>query len=163
MFLSRSVMSDHLPPHGLQYAGLPCPLPSPQSLLKYMPTELMTPFSHLISCHPLLHLPSIFPSIRFFSSESALCTKRPMYCSFTFSINPSNEYSGLISFRIHWFDLLAFQGTLKSLFQHRSLKATILQCSVFFMVQLSTVVHDYWKNHSFDYADLYQQSDVSAF
>ena len=156
-------MSDPLPPHGLQYARLPCPLPSPRSLLKCMSTELMTPFNHLIACHPLLHLPSVFPSIRFFSSESALCTKRPMYWSFTFSINPSNEYSGLISFRIDWFDLLAVQGTLKSLFQHRSSKATILQCSVFFMVQLSTVVHDYWKNHSFDYADLYQQSDVSAF
>ena len=93
--------------------------------------------NHLIFCHPLLLLPSIFPSIRVFSNESALCIRWPKYWSFSFSISPSNEYSGLISFRIDWFNLLAVQGTLKSLLQHHSLKASILQCSDFFVVQLS--------------------------
>ena len=95
------------------------------------------PSNHLILCHPLLLLPSIFPSIRVFSSESVLCIRWPNYWSFSFSINPSNEYSGLISFRMDWFDLLAVQGTLKSLLQHHSSKASILQCLAFFMVQLS--------------------------
>ena len=95
------------------------------------------PFRHLILCHPLLFLPPIPPSIRVFSNESTLRTKWPKYWSFSFSISPSNEYSGLISFRIDWFDLLAVQGTLKSLHQHHSSKASILQCSTFFMVQLS--------------------------
>ena len=95
------------------------------------------PFNHLILCHPLLLLPSIFPSIRIFSSEWALRIRWPMNCSFSFSISPSNEYSGLISFRLDWFDLLAVQGTLKSLLQHQSLKASILRRSVFFTVQLS--------------------------
>ena len=93
------------------------------------------PSSHLILCCPLLHLPSIFQSIRVFSNESALCIRWPKYQSFSFS--PSNEYSGLIFFRIDWFDLLAAQGTLKSLFQHHNLKASILQFSAFFIVQLS--------------------------
>ena len=93
--------------------------------------------NHLILCHPLLLLPSILSSIRVFSSESALPTKWPKYWSFTFSISVANEYSGLISFRIDWFDLLAVQGTLKSLLQHHSLRASILQHSAFFMVQLS--------------------------
>ena len=92
---------------------------------------------HLILCHPLLILSSIFPSIRVFSSESTLHIRWPKYWSFSFSISPSNEYSGLISFRMHWFDLLSFQGTLKSLLQHHISKASILQCSAFFMVQLS--------------------------
>ena len=91
---------------------------------------------HLILCGPLL-LPSIFPSIRVFSNESALCIRWPKYWSFSFSISPSNEYSGLISFRIDWFDLLVIQGTLKSLLQHRSLKASVVRCSAFFVVQLS--------------------------
>ena len=89
------------------------------------------------SCHPLLLLPSIFPSIRVFSNKSALCIRWPKYWSFSFSISPSNEYSGLISFRIDWLDLLAVQGTLKSLLQHHSSKASVLWCSAFFMVQLS--------------------------
>ena len=93
--------------------------------------------NHLILCHPLLLPPSIFPSIRVFSSESVLCIRWPKYWSFSFSINPSNEYSGLISFRIDWLDLLAAQGTLKSLLEHHSSKASILQCSAFFIVQLS--------------------------
>ena len=95
------------------------------------------PSSHLILCRPLLLPPSVFPSIRVYSNESALCIRWPKYWSFSFSTSPSNEYSGLISFRIDWFDLLAVQGTLKSLLQHRNLKALVLQCSVFFMVQLS--------------------------
>ena len=93
--------------------------------------------NHFILCHTLLLLPSIFPSIRVFSKESTLCIRWPKYWSFSFSISPSNEYSGLISFRIDWFDLLAAQGTLKSLFQHHSLKASIFRRSAFFMVQLS--------------------------
>ena len=108
-----------------------------QSLLKLMSIESVMPSNHLILCHPLLLLPSIFPSIRALSSESVLCIRWPKYWSFSFSISPSNEYSGLISFRIDWLDLLAAQGTLKSLFQHHSSKASILQCSAFFMVQLS--------------------------
>ena len=95
------------------------------------------PSNHLIICHPLLFLPSIFASIRIFSNESVLCIRWPKYWSFNYSISPSNEYSGLISFRIDWFDLLAVQETLKSLLQHHSLKASILQCSAFFIVQLS--------------------------
>ena len=95
------------------------------------------PSNHLILCHPLLLLPSIFPSIRVFSNESVLHTRWRKYWSVSFSISPSNEYSGLISFRIDWLDLLAVQGTLKSLPQHHSSKACILCCSVFFMVQLS--------------------------
>ena len=105
-----------------------------QSLLKLISIELMMPSNHLILCHPLLLLPSVFPSIRVFSSESALCIWWPKYWSFSFSISPSNEYSGLISFRTDWFDLLAVQETLKSLLQHHSLKASVLQYSAFFMV-----------------------------
>ena len=107
-----------------------------QSLLKLMSIELVMPSNHLILCRPLLLLPSVFPSIRVFSSESVLCIRWPKYWSFSFSISPSNEYSGLISFRMHWFDLLAIQGTLKSLLQHHNSKASILWHSAFFMVQL---------------------------
>ena len=95
------------------------------------------PSNHLILCHPLLLLPSIFPSIRVFSNESALCTRWPKFWSFSFSISPSNEHPGLISFRMDWMDLLAVQGTLKSLLQHHSSKASILRSSVFFIVQHS--------------------------
>ena len=102
-----------------------------------MSIESMIPSKHLILCHPLLLLPSIFPSIRVFSNELALHNRWPKYWSFSFSISPSNEYSGLISFRIDWFDLLAVQETLKSLLQHHSLKASVVWCSAFFMVQLS--------------------------
>ena len=107
------------------------------SLLKLMSVESVMPFNHLILCHPLLLLPSIFPSIRVFSSELALCIKWPKNWSFIFSISPSSEYSELISFRIDWFDLLTIQGTLKSVLQHRSLKASVLWCPAFFVVQLS--------------------------
>ena len=108
-----------------------------QSFLKFMSIESVMPSNHLILCHPLLLLPSIFPSIRVFSNDSALHISWPKYWSFSFSISPSNEYSGLISFRIDWFDLLAVQGNLKSLFQHQGLKTSILRRWAFFMVQLS--------------------------
>ena len=107
------------------------------SLLKFMSTESVMPSSHLILCHPLLLPPSIFFSIRDFSNESALCIRWPKYWSFNFNISPSNEHPGLISFRIDWLDLLAIQGTHKSLLQHHSSKASIIQCSAFFIVQLS--------------------------
>ena len=102
-----------------------------------MSIESMMPSNHLILCHPLLLFPSIFPSIRVFSNESALCIRWLKYWSFSFNISPSNEHPGLISFKMDWLDLLAVQGTLKSLLQHHSSKASILQCSAFFTVQLS--------------------------
>ena len=108
-----------------------------RSLLKLMSIELVMPSNHLILCGPLLLLPSIFPRIKVFSSESVLCIRWPKYWSFSFSISPSNDYSGLISFRMDWLDFPAVQGTLKSLLQHHSSKASILRCSAFFMVQLS--------------------------
>ena len=107
------------------------------SLLRCMSIDSVMVSNHLISCHSLLLWPSIFPSIRAFSSKLALCTKWPKYQSFSFNISPSNEYLGLISFRVDWLDLLAVQGTLKSLLQHYSSKASILRCSAFFIVQLS--------------------------
>ena len=107
------------------------------SLLKLMSIEFMMPSNHLILCHPLLLLPSIFPSIRVFSIESALRIRWPKYWSFTFSISPSNEHSGLISFRMDWLNLPVVQGTLRSLLQHHGSKASILRCSAFFIVQLS--------------------------
>ena len=120
-----------------------------QSLLKLMSIESVTPSNHLILCRPLLLPPSILSSIRVFSSESVLHIRWPKYWSFSFSMSPSNEYSGLISFSMDWLDLLSVQGTLKSLLQHHSSKASILQHSAFFMVQLSHP-HDYWENHGFD-------------
>ena len=108
-----------------------------RSLFKLMSIELVMASNHLILCHPLLLPPSIFPSIRVFSNESVLCIRWPKNWSFSFSISPSNEYSGLISFRMDCLDLFAVQGTLKSLLQHHSSKAAILQCPVFFLVQLS--------------------------
>ena len=108
-----------------------------RSLLKLMSIELVMPSNHLILCHPLLLPPLIFPRIRVFSNELALRLRWPKDWSFSFSISPSNDYSGLISFRVDWLDLLAVQGTLKSLLQHHSSKASILWCSAFFIVQLS--------------------------
>ena len=134
--VSCSVVSDSLRPHGLQDSRPPCPSPTP-SLLKLMSIELVMLSSHLIFCHPLLLPPSIFPSIRVFSNVSVLHIRWPKYWSFSFNISPSNEYSELISFRMDWLALLAVQGTLKSLLQHHSLKASILRCSTFFIVQLS--------------------------
>ena len=134
----RSVVSDSLWPHGLQHARLPCPSPTDShSLLKLIAIQSVMPSNHLILCHPLLLLPSIFPSIRVFSNELALCMRWPKYWNFNFNISLSNELSGLISFRMDWLDLLAVQGTLKSLLQHHSSKASILQHSAFFMVQLA--------------------------
>ena len=125
-----------------------------------MSFELTMLLNYLILCCQILLLPSIFPSIRVFSNESALHIRWPKYWSI--SISPSNKYSGLISFNIDWFDLLAVQGTLESLLQHYNSKALILQHSVFLWPN-STSIHDYWKNHSFDYKDLCWQSDISAF
>ena len=119
------------------------------SLLKLMSIESVMPSNYLILCRPILLPPSIFPSIRIFSNESVLCVRWPKYWSFSFNISPSNEYSRLISFRMDWLDLFAVQETLKSLFLHHSSKASILWCSAFFIVQL-TSIHDYWKNHSLD-------------
>ena len=118
-----------------------------QRLRKLMPIESVIPSNHFILCRPLLLPPSVSPSIRIFSNESVLHIRWPKYWSF--SISPSNEHSGLISFKIDWLDLLAVQGTLKSLLQYHSSKALILLCSAFFIVQL-TSTHDYRKNHSFD-------------
>ena len=107
------------------------------SLLKLMSIELVMPSNHLILCHPLLLLPSIFPSIRVYSNESALRIRWPTYWSFSYNISPSNEHSGLISFRMDWLNLLVVQGILKSLLQHHSSKASILRCSAFFIFQIS--------------------------
>ena len=131
------------------------------SLLKIMSIELVMPYNHLILCFPLLLLPSIFPIIRVFSNEWALHIRWPNYWSF--SISPYIEYLGLISFRINQFDLLAFQGTLKSLPQHHNLKASILQRISFLDGTILTSIHDYWKNQSFEYTDLCRKSDVSGF
>ena len=126
-------------PQGLQHARLPCPSPTPGACSNSCPLSWCQwmPSNHLILCYPLLFPPSIFPTIRGFSRESALRIRWPKYWSLSFSIRPSNEYSGLISFRMDWLDILAVQGTLKSLLQHRSSKAPILQRSASFMVQLS--------------------------
>ena len=120
------------------------------SLLKLMSIERVMPSNHLILCPPLLLPPSIFPSIRVFSNESVLHIRWPKCWSFSFSISPSNEYSGLISFSMEWLDLLAVQGTLRSLLQHHYSKASILQRSAFLNSPTLTSIHDYWKNHSFD-------------
>ena len=130
-------MSDSLRPHELQQARPPCPSPTPRVHSDSTSVESVMPSSHLILCRPLLLLPSIFPSIRVFSNESVLLIRRPKYWSFSFSFCPSNEDPGLISFRMDWLDLLAVKGTLKSLLQHHSSKASILQCSTLFIVQLS--------------------------
>ena len=131
------------------------------NLLKLMSIELVILSNHLILCCPFLFLPSIFPSVWVFSSELALRIRWSKYRSF--SISPSNEYSGLISFRVDWLDLLAVQGTLKSLLQHHSLKASALWRSAFFYCPALTSIHDYWKSHSFDCTDLCRQSNVSVF
>ena len=127
-----------------------------KSLLKLMSIESVMPSNRLILCHPLFLPPSIFLSIRIFSNESVLCIRWPKYWSFSSNTSPSTEYPGLISFRMDWLDLLAVQGTLKSLLQHQNSKASILWCSDLF-------IHDHWKNHNFDLTDLCWQSNVSAF
>ena len=135
LLLSCSVVSDPSRPHGLQHARLPCPSPSPRVCLNSCPLSWLC-HPTVSSRHPLL-LPSIFPSIKVFSNESALHIRWPKYWSFSLIISPCNEYSGLISFRIDWFDLIAVQGTLKSLLKHHSSKSSILQCSAIFFVELS--------------------------
>ena len=134
-----------------------------QSLLKLIFIESVMPSNHLILSHPLLLLPSIFPSIRVFSKESTLCIRWPKYCSFSFNISPSNEYSGVISFRIDWLNLLAVQGTLKSLLRHPSLKASILQSSVLFMIQLSHLYMTTGKTIALTRWTVVGKADVSAF
>ena len=129
-------MSDSLRPHEPQHARPPCPSPTPGPP-KPMSIESVMPSNHLILCHPLLLLPSVFPSIRVFSNESTLRIRWPKYWSLSFNISPSDEHPGLISFRMDWLDVLAVQGTLKSLLQHHSSKASLLRCSAFFIVQLS--------------------------
>ena len=134
-----------------------------RSLLKLMSIESMLPSSYLILCHPLLLLPSIFPTIRVFSNESAVCIRWPKYWSFTFSVSPSNEYSGLISFRNNWFDLLVVQVTSQESFPAPQFKNfNSLALSLLYGPALKPVI-DNWKNQSFDYTDLCWQSDVSAF
>ena len=133
---SRSVVSDSLRPHGLQHARPPCPAPTP-GVTQTHAIQVGDAIQPSLLCLPLLLPPSIFPRIRVFSSESALHIRWPKYWSFSFSISPSNEYSGLISFRMDWLDLHAVQGTLKSLLQHHGSKASILLHPAFFIVQLS--------------------------
>ena len=161
LLFSCLVISYSLWPHGLQHTRLPSLSPSPRVCSESCPLGWWChPTISFVLCHPLFLLPSVFPSIRVFSSESVLCIRWPEYWSFSFSISPSSENSGLISFRIDWFELPAIEGTFKSLLQYHSSKASVLSCSDFFMVQFS---HPYWKNHSFDYMDLCWQSNVSAF
>ena len=132
-FSSVAQSCPTLRPHEPQHARPPCPSPAP----RVFPNSSVMPANHLILCHPLLVLPSIFPSIRVFSNESALCIRWPKYWSFSFSISPSNAHPGLISLRMDWLDLCAVPGTLKSLLQHHSSKASIPRRSAFFVVQLS--------------------------
>ena len=177
-------MSYSLRPRGLQHARSPCPSLSPgvcpsscplnrwcyptsPSLCpfnkpKFMSTVSLILSNHSTLCPALLHLPSKFPSTSVFFNELTLWIRWPKYWNFGFSISISNEYSGLISFRMDWSDLLVVQGTLKSFLQHHSPKASVLQHSAFFILQL-TSVHDYWRNHSLDKTDLCWQSNVSAF
>ena len=132
------------------------------SLLKLLSIESVMPSNHPVLCHPLLLLPSIFPSIRVFSNESVLSIRWPKYQSFSFSISPSNEHSGLISFWIDWFDLLAVQRTLKESSPTPQFKSiNSLALSLLYGPTL-TSIHDYWKNHSFDYVDFCEQSNISA-
>ena len=135
-------MSDSLRPHEPQHANSQSP-PKPMSIKSVMLSN------HLILCYPLLLLPSIFPSIRVFSNESALHVRWPKFWSLSFNISPTNEHPRLISFRMDWLDLLAVQGPLKSLLQHHSSKASILRCSVLYSPTL-TSIHDHWKSHSLD-------------
>ena len=146
---SCSVMSNSLRCHGLQHARLRCSSLTPKACSNSMSIKSLMPSNHLILCHPLLLLPLIFPSIRVFSNESDLRIMWPKDWSFSFNISPSDEHPGLISFRMDWLDLLGVHGTLKSLLQHHSSKASILWHSAVFIVQI-TSIHDNWKNHSLD-------------
>ena len=160
LLFSWSVMSDSLWPHELQHTSLPHPSLS-LGVAQTISIELVMPSNHLILCSPLLLLSSVFPRIRVFSNKSTLCIREQKYWSF--SIHPSNIYSGLISFKIDCFDLLAVQETVKSLLQHHCWKASIIQCLAFFIVQLSHPYMTTGKAISFDCMDLCQQSDVAAF
>ena len=154
-------MSDSVQPHGLQHTRLPCLSLTPGACP--MSIESVTPSNHLILCRPLLLLASIFPSIGVFSNESVLRIRWRKYCSFSFSISPSNEYSGLISFRMDWLDLLVVQGTLNSLLQHHSSKASTLWCSAFSLVQLSKPYMTTGKTIALTRWTFFWQSNVSAF
>ena len=157
LLFSHSFVSYSLQPHTLQHAR-------PGACSNLSPLSWWMPSNHLLLCHPLLLLPSIFPSIRVFSNEPTLCIRWPKYWSFSFSISPSNEYSGLISFRIYWLDLLAVQGTCKSLLQHHHSKASILWHSAFFIVQLSHLYVSTGKTIALTrWSDICWQRNVSAF
>ena len=147
---SHSVVSNSLWPHELQHAKASLSITNTQSLRKLISIESVMPSNHLILCRPLLLLPSIFPSIMVFSNESALHIRWPKYWSFSFSISPSNEYSGPISFRMDWLDLLAVQGTLKNLLQHHSSKSINSSALSFLYSSTLTSICDCWKNQSFD-------------
>ena len=142
-------MSDSLRPHELQHVRPPRPSPTPGVHPNLTSIESVMPSNHLILCHPLLLQPSIFPSIRVFSNKSALCIRWPKYWSFSFSISPSNEYSGLISFRMDWFDLLAVQGTQESspTPQFKSINSSALS---FLHSPTLTSIYDHWENHRLD-------------
>ena len=146
---SCSVVSDSLRPHESQQARPPCLSPTPRVHSDSRPSSQWCHPAISSSVVPFFFCPPIPPSIRVFSNESILCMRWPKYWSFSLSISPSNEHPGLVSFRMDWLDLLAIQGTLKSLLQHYSSKVSILWCSDFFTVQL-TSIHDYWKNHRLD-------------
>ena len=162
-------MSDSLQLHELQHRGFPVFHYLLEFVQKLMSIESVMLSNHFILCCPLLLLSSVFPNISVFSNESVLRIRWPKYWIYSFSISPSNEYSGLTSFRIDWFDLLAVKGTLNlSLLQRHSSKASILRYSAFFTVQeksepFLSSIPDYRENRSFDYTDFHQQSDVSAF
>ena len=157
-------MSDSLRPHGLQHTRLRCPSASPGARSNSSPLSWWCHPTISSSIIPFFPLPSIFPSIRVFSNESALHIRWPKYWSFNFNISLSSEYSGLISFQIDWLDLFAVKGTLKSLLQYHNSKASILMCSAFFIYSPTLIsIHDYWKNHSLDYMDHCWQSNVFAF
>ena len=149
-------MSDSLQLLGLQHARLLCPPLSPWFCSKFTSIESVVLSNHLIVCRSLLLLPLIFPGFRVFSSELTLHIRGPKYWSFSFSINPSNEYSGLISFRIDLFDLLAVQGSLKSLLQHQNSKVSVLWMLRLLYGPTLTSIRDYWENHSFDFTGLYR-------
>ena len=159
---SFSVVPNILRPHRLQHARLRCPSPTPRAYTNSCPSRQWCHPTISPSVIPFSSLPSIFPSIRVFSSELILHIRWPKYWSFSFSISPPSEYSGLISFRIDWVNLLAVQGTPKSYPapQFKSISSSVLSC---LYGPILTSTHDYWKNHSFDYMDLCWQSDVSAF
>ena len=160
---SCSAVSYSLFPHGLQYAKLSCLSPTPGVCSNSHPrSQWCHPTISPSVPHPLLLLPSIFPSITVFSNESVLQIRWPRYWSFSFSLSPSNEYSGSISFRNDWFDLLEVQGTLKNRLQHHSSKASVLWCCFLYSPTL-TSIRDHCKTHSLDQMDLCWQSNVSAF